>query len=209
MAKEGASSENYMGDEVPYRIALLVILVPIAAIGGYHRWRAASSGERISHREEGCLFAVVLRLAGLGLWLSVLAYLVFPASIQRTTMPLPSWLRWAGLGVGVLGVPLGYWTLVSLGKNLTDTVVVRKTANLVTSGPYRWVRHPFYVTAGVLVISVTLLTANWLIGLSGPVVLTLLVVRTAKEEQMLIDRFGDDYRHYMARTGRFMPRLWR
>jgi protein-S-isoprenylcysteine O-methyltransferase Ste14 len=39
-------------------------------------------------------------------------------------------------------------------------------------------------------------------------VLILLVVRTAKEEQMLIDRFGDDYRRYMVTTGRFFPRLW-
>jgi len=45
-------------------------------------------------------------------------------------------------------------------------------------------------------------------GLSGLVALTLLVVRTAKEEQMLIARFGDEYRQYMTRTGRFVPRLW-
>jgi len=111
------------------------------------------------------------------------------------------------LGLGLLGVFLGYWTLTSLGKNLTDTVVVRKTATLVTSGPYRWVRHPFYVAAAVLVFSVTLLTANWLIGLCGLAVLTLLVVRTTKEEQMLIARFGDDYRRYMSRTWRFVPRM--
>lgn len=90
-----------------------------------------------------------------------------------------------------------YWTLSSLGKNLTDTVVTRAEATLVTYGPYRWVRHPFYVTAGLLMASVTLLAANWLIGVSSLLVLVLLAVRTP-EEQLLIDRFGQQYRDYIA-----------
>ncbi len=102
-----------------------------------------------------------------------------------------------------------YWTLSSLGKNLTDTVVTRANAVLVTHGPYRWVRHPFYVTAALLMASVTLLTANWLIGLTSLVVLALLAIRTPKEEAMLIQRFGQQYREYMERTGRFIPRVAR
>ena len=78
-------------------------------------------------------------------------------------------------------------------------------ATLVTHGPYRWVRHPFYVTAALLMASVTLLTANWLIGISSVAVLALLAIRTPKEEQMLIKRFGQQYRDYMAKTGRFVP----
>ncbi len=93
-----------------------------------------------------------------------------------------------------------------MGKNLTDTVHVRADATLVTSGPYRWVRHPYYVSTALLIASVTLLTANWFIGLSGLVCLALLVLRTPKEEQKLIERFGDDYRRYMETTGRFLPR---
>jgi protein-S-isoprenylcysteine O-methyltransferase Ste14 len=102
-----------------------------------------------------------------------------------------------------------YWTLSTLGRNLTDTVVTRATATLVTHGPYRWVRHPFYVTAGLLMLSVTLLTANWMIGVSSLLVMALLAIRTPKEEQMLIERFGDEYRRYMAMTGRFVPRIQR
>jgi protein-S-isoprenylcysteine O-methyltransferase Ste14 len=63
------------------------------------------------------------------------------------------------------------------------------------------------VTAALLMASVTLLTANWLIGLTSLVVLILLAVRTPKEERMLIQRFGQEYRDYMATTGRFLPRL--
>jgi protein-S-isoprenylcysteine O-methyltransferase Ste14 len=187
---------------------LLGIFVPTAAIGFYHRWRAAS-GERISHKEEGYLFFAALRLAGICLWITTLAYLLNPALVRWAAMPLPDSLRWAGAFTGGLGVLLAFWTLTNLGKNLTDTVVVRKAATLVTHGPYRWVRHPFYVTAGLLMISVTLLAANWLIGLSGLLAMSLLVVRTDKEEQMLIERFGQEYQDYMVTTGRFIPRIGR
>jgi protein-S-isoprenylcysteine O-methyltransferase Ste14 len=184
-----------------------MVLTMVVAV--YHRLQAAAAGERISHKEEGCVFSAVLRLAGLCLWIAVFAYLLFPSSVEWAMLPLPAWVRWSGVGAGALCSLLMYWTLTTLGKNLTDTVVVRSQATLVTHGPYRWVRHPFYVTAALLMASVTVLTANWLIGVSSLVVLVLLAVRTPKEEQMLIERFGQQYRDYMARTGRFFPRMSR
>ena len=192
-------------NEIPFRIALVVVIVLTMAVTVYHRLQAAKSGERISHREEGYVFATVLRLAGLVLWVSTFGYLIFPAYFQWASIMLPTWLRWFGVVVGALCSLLMYWTLSSLGKNLTDTVVTRAEATLVTHGPYRFVRHPFYVTAALLMASVTLLTANWFIGVSGFVVLALLAIRTPKEEQKLVERFGQQYRDYMARTGRFFP----
>ncbi len=183
----------------------MAVIALTMAVTVYHRIQAASSGERISHKKEGYLFAAVLRLAGLGLWISTLGYLLFPASFSWASMPLPLWLRWSGVVSGFLCSLLLYWTLSSLGKNLTDTVVTRAEATLVTHGPYRWVRHPFYLTAALLMASVTLLTANWLIGVSSALVLVLLALRTPKEEQMLIERFGQQYRDYMEKTGRFVP----
>ena len=93
--------------------------------------------------------------------------------------PLPNWLRWFGVASGALCSLLMYWTLSSLGRNLTDTVVTRAEATLVTHGPYRWVRHPFYVTAALLMASVTLLTASWLIGLCSLIILALQMILQA------------------------------
>jgi protein-S-isoprenylcysteine O-methyltransferase Ste14 len=194
-----------MSSATPFRIALVAVIALTMAVTVYHRIQAASSGERISHKEEGYLFAAVLRLAGLGLWISTFGYLLFPANFSWASMPLPLWLRWSGVVSGLLCSPLMYWTLSSLGKNLTDTVVTRAEATLVTHGPYHGVRHPFYLTAALLMASVTLLTANWLIGVSSTPVLVLLALRTPKEEQMLIERFGQQYRDYMEKTGRFVP----
>lgn len=65
--------------------------------------------------------------------------------------------------------------------------------------------HPFYVTTALLMAYVTVLAENLLIGAGSLLVLGLLAVRTPKEEQMLIEKFGQQYRAYMAKTGRFFP----
>lgn len=122
-------------------------------------------------------------------------------------LPLPDAVRWSGAVLGLSGAGLMYWTMTSLGKNLTDTVAVRREAYLVTRGPYRWVRHPFYVTAAVLMASITLLSANALIGAAGLAVVALLAVRTPIEERKLLEQFGEPYREYRATTGAFFPRL--
>lgn len=196
-----------MISENPFRIAVVVVMVLTLAVTAYHRLQAAASGEKISRKDEGYLFAAVLRLSGLCLFIATLTYVISPASVQCASFPLPSWFRWVGIVTGMLCSFMMYWTLSSLGKNLTDTVVTRAEATLVTHGPYRWVRHPFYVTVALLMASVTVLAANWLIGAGSVLVLGLLAVRTPKEEQMLIERFGQQYRDYMAKTGRFVPRL--
>lgn len=197
-----------MQDESWFRLALVIVILISMAIGIPHRLKAAASGERISHKEEGYLFAATLRFAGLLLWISTLAYLLYPTSVAWASVPIPSWLRAFVVIVAIASTALFYWTLSSLGKNLTDTVVTRKDAVLVTHGPYRWVRHPFYVCAALLMASVTVLAANWQIGIGSVLVLTLLAIRTPKEERMLIQRFGDEYRRYMQLTVKFFPRFW-
>lgn len=179
-----------MPTENPFRIALVVVIVLTMAVTAYHRIQAARSGENISRREEGYLFATILRLAGLALWISTFGYLLFTAYFHWASIPLPTWLRWTGVVTGALCSLLMYWTLSSLGKNLTDTVVTRIQAHMVTRGPYRWVRHPFYVTAALLMLSVTLLSANWLIGVTSVAVLALLAIRTPKESRVAFRRHG-------------------
>jgi protein-S-isoprenylcysteine O-methyltransferase Ste14 len=183
----------------------LAIAVPI---GLYHRIKSQATGEKLARQQEGLFIMIALRLGGLLAWIALAAYLINPASMARTSVALPAWLRWLGAILGVFVVPpLLYWTFQSLGKNLTDTVVTRRVHTLVTRGPYHWVRHPFYDVGFLWMLALSLLTANWLMALLGTGVIALLVVRTRVEEQKLLERFGDEYRAYAGRTGKFLPRL--
>jgi protein-S-isoprenylcysteine O-methyltransferase Ste14 len=104
-------------------------------------------------------------------------------------------------------VGLLVWTFRCLGRNLTDTVVTRQEHRLVVDGPYRWIRHPFYDSAALLMLAICLIAANWVLFVIGIAVFCLLVIRTRTEEANLMARFGSSYRTYMERTGRFLPRI--
>ncbi len=195
-----------MNQDATFRAVLLVGFLLFIPIGLYHRLKSQASGEKLDRRQEGLFILATLRPLGLLLWLGFIAYMVNPAWMAWSSVPLPVWLRWTGAGVGAIAVGLLTWTLRSLGTNLTDTVVTRQAHTLVTHGPYRWVRHPFYDCAALLVLAISLMAANWFMFVIGAVVLALLVARTRTEEAKLLARFGDAYRTYMQGTGRFVPR---
>jgi protein-S-isoprenylcysteine O-methyltransferase Ste14 len=197
-----------VNDDHVFRLILILGLVAILPVGVYHRLKAATP-EKLDRKQEGLVLLVSIRLLGLAGMVGLLAFMIDPTWMAWASVPLPIWLRWAGVAFGVLGASLLTWTFRNLGKNITDTVVTRKEHSLVTTGPYRWVRHPFYVSFALLVLATSLVTANWFILVSLSVVLLLLVIRTNKEEEKLIERFGDEYRNYMEQTGRFWPRLVR
>jgi protein-S-isoprenylcysteine O-methyltransferase Ste14 len=190
-----------------FRAIAIALFALVVVTGMSHRIRAARSGDKISRREEGTPVMVALRLSGLVTWLAVLAYLANPEWMRWSALALPVWVRWLGVALVAASVPLVYWVFSSLGRNVTDTVAIRKEHALVTYGPYRWVRHPLYTTAAIFFLGFSLLSASWFIALMLVPTILLLAIRTPIEEAKLIERFGDDYRAYMQRTGRFIPRF--
>jgi protein-S-isoprenylcysteine O-methyltransferase Ste14 len=196
-----------MDQETTLRAVLGAGFVVVIAVTLYHRIKSWASKEALDRRQEGLFILATLRPAGLLLWLGVIAYLINPAWMAWSSLPLPIWLRWTGVAVYAAGTSLLTWTLRCLGVNLTDTVVTRQVHTLVTRGPYRWVRHPFYDAMALLTVAVALIAANWFILLTGTVVFALLAVRSWTEEANLLARFGDPYRAYKESTGRFVPRV--
>jgi protein-S-isoprenylcysteine O-methyltransferase Ste14 len=190
-----------------FRIIAAVIFITGITIGGYFRYQAEKSGERISWAAEGLAVMVLLRLAGLLGWLSLIVYLLNPAWMAWSAVPLPVWLRWFGVATATLSLPLMYWLFRSIGRNITQTVETRKEHQLVTTGPYRWVRHPLYSVGTLLFGSFALIAANWFMALATLLGFVMLWVRLPNEERYLLERFGDEYKEYMKRTGRFVPRL--
>lgn len=197
-----------MNDDV-FRAVLIagfVVLMPVLA---YHRLRSQATGETLDRRQEGWFILLTLRPIGLAHMAGLIAYMINPVRMTWAALPLPVWMRWAGIALGVCAGSLLVWTLVNLGRNLTDTVVTRRAHSLVTRGPYRWIRHPFYVSIALSVTANGLAAVNWFLLATGWLTVALLVVRTRKEEALLVARFGEAYRSYVERTGRFVPRLSR
>ena len=184
-------------------------MVAVLPFGIYHRVRARATGETLDRRQEGLFILLTLRPTVLAAMGGLLVFVVNPGWMAWSSVPLPVSLRWVGVGIGVGGGSLLVWTYRTLGTNITDTVVTRRHHVLVTTGPYRFVRHPFYTASGLGFLANGLATANWFIALMGGLAMMLHVVRTTTEEEHLVRRFGDAYGRYMKQTGRFFPRLAR
>lgn len=195
-----------MNPDAAFRMVLIVGCLAVVPIGLYHRLTSQATVEKLDRRQEGLFILATLRPVELMIWLGVIAYMVDPAWMAWSSVPLPAWLRWMGVGVYAIATALLTWTLLSPGTNLTDAVVTRREHTLVTRGPYRWVRHPFYDSTALMILAISLMAANWFLLLTGCVGLSLIVVRTRTEEEQLLARFGNAYRAYVLHTGRFVPR---
>lgn len=196
-----------MNHDQTFRVLLIVGFLITLPIAIYYRVKSQATREKLDRTQEGIFILATLRPAGAAFWFGAFAWMINPDWLVWSSMPLPVWLRSVGVGLFSIGLVLMVWTFRSLGPNLTDTVVTRQQHTLVLHGPYRWVRHPFYVAGGLLSLAISLIAANWFLLITGVVLFCLLVIRTRTEEENLVARFGAGYRTYMERTGRFFPRI--
>jgi protein-S-isoprenylcysteine O-methyltransferase Ste14 len=191
-----------------FRILAALILFTGMGISSYFRLKAdRDTGEKISRKVDGSFFMTIIRLGGLILWLSPLVYLINPAWMAWSKIGLPESVRWLGVGIGILCTFGIYWLFSSIGTGITPTSATRQQHQLVTKGPYRWVRHPLYTVGSSMFIAFGMMADNWFIALLGVLAFLGMAARTPKEEANLIEKFGDEYREYMKRTGRFFPKL--
>ena len=191
-----------------FRIFAAVILLTGMGISSYFRLKAdRESGEKISRKVDGTPMMTLIRLGGLILWLSPFIYLINPAWMAWSKIGLPESIRWLGVGLGALCTLGIYWLFSSIGSGITATSATRQQHTLVTSGPYRWVRHPLYTFGSSMFIAFGMMADNWFIALLGVLAFIAMAIRTPKEEANLVEKFGDEYRAYMKRTGRFLPKF--
>ena len=115
--------------------------------------------------------------------------------------------RSVGLALVVMGTAFNVWGRVHLGANWADHVRIYADQALVTRGPYRFVRHPLYASLLWMFYGASLAYLNPLAALETTLIfLPGMWYRSNLEEAALLERFGDAYRAYRARTGRFLPR---
>ena len=120
------------------------------------------------------------------------------------------WLlvRVVGFAVGLAGAVLLVWACVLLGRLMIHEAAVREDHALIESGPYRFVRHPVYTGYLALLLGSGIASLNVCLLLLWPVSLLGILIQAASEEQLLGDKFGQDYERYVGRTGQLVPRFW-
>lgn len=194
-------------EERVFRILVLMLLAAFALVWGTNLLRVGVSRGVVYSRQEGLGSAFFTRTLAIASFTGLVLYVGDPRSMAWSQLSAPTWMRLLGAPISATGVSLLWWVLSTLGRNFSMSLTT-EGHTLVTQGPYRWVRHPMY-TAFVLIFGgLFLLTANCFIGASaGFLYGAAMLIRTPREERLLIEAFGDEYRRYMERTGRFLPKL--
>jgi protein-S-isoprenylcysteine O-methyltransferase Ste14 len=167
---------------------------------------------KMHDKHEIPLLLRLRQIFGIPFYLGVLVWTFAPQFMEWSALTLPVSARWAGLTLGLFSIFVNAWSHKTLsqklGEDFDPALRLLPVPALVQEGPYAKLRHPIYLAFLLMQISVLLLTANWFIGLCGiAIILSVIAIRVPEEERILTEQFGDEYREYRKRTGRYLPKL--
>jgi protein-S-isoprenylcysteine O-methyltransferase Ste14 len=168
--------------------------------------RAAKLG--VARSAGGTRDRVLLVIAAAGQFIVPAIYLAtrWPAFAEYAMAPLQ-----VIVGTIVMAAALVMFRVThkQLGRNWSVTLATRRDHKLVTDGLYAWVRHPMYSSFLLLALGQLLLLPNWIVGPIGLVAVAILFFfRVGREEALMTETFGEEYRAYMRRTARIVPFLY-
>jgi protein-S-isoprenylcysteine O-methyltransferase Ste14 len=141
--------------------------------------------------------------------LSVFLFLYYlnPSWMRSISFPLPQAGICIGALLGLCGIALLIWVHVCLGKEWTAKLQLRKDHRLIQSGPYSRIRHPMYTALFAIYFSMGIVSSNYIILILLTTAILSIALRIPKEEELLIERFGEEYRTYKQKTGSLFPKL--
>ena len=184
-----------------YFIALVIETVIRAPINKMRRQEKMSE-QRFTDQEK-----ILLGLLLLG---GVIAPIIYAATdwLDFANYTLPAWAGWLGVLL-IAGAVFVFWRAhADLGLNWSPTLEIREKHELITRGIYGVLRHPMYASQWLVVIAQPLLLQNWIAGfLHLLVFIPFYFLRVKAEEQLMMERFGDQYRAYMQKVGAVFPKI--
>jgi len=183
-------------------LAATLVMVVIRAPHGRRSRRVKVAASHKTPLETGLLL-----LAWVGFFVPVI-WVVSPA-FSFAEYPLRSGPLVGGATCLVIGLWLFYRSHADLGTNWSVTLEVREQHQLITQGVYRRIRHPMYLALVLYSVGQALVIPNWVAGPANLIAFAiLLALRVRAEERMMLEKFGDEYAAYSARTARLIPGVW-
>ena len=187
-----------------FKIVYFIEFVLISIVRSTQTTKYRKLGTAIDRKS--LLDILLLALAGIGM-LVPLVY-VFSSLLDFANYQLPRWVGWLGAILFAVAIWLLWRSHVDLGRNWTPTLSIRDDHQLVTSGVFKHIRHPMYAAHLLWAVAQVLMLHNWIAGFSFLVVsIPQYLLRVNAEEQMMLEQFGEQYKNYMQRTGRIIPRF--
>lgn len=195
------------------------LLAALMAAAALSVWLLVSRWERPGRSAELRARLQPARLIGLGGDFAQVAPFFYPVVVVvAPAWAYRGWFNWsarydvavqvAGLVLWAFGMILLVWASAVLGRHMAINGVA-VDHQLVTRGPYAFVRHPVYESITLIAVGTAMVFRSYLVGGLAVVWIVQAVWWMQAEEKLLAsaDGFGDAYRAYVARSGRYLPRL--
>ena len=145
---------------------------------------------------------IITAIGGPGLVL----YLIAPPWWTWTHLPLGELTQWSGITLAIPPIFFLVWVHRHLDTQWSIALELREEHKLITSGPYKRIRHPMYLGIFVYTIGLMLISSDLLVLIFFAFSIWVNYIRIPDEERMMIDEFGDEYREYMKHSGKLFPR---
>jgi protein-S-isoprenylcysteine O-methyltransferase Ste14 len=125
----------------------------------------------------------------------------------RALFTPPPALGWAAAALTAIGIGFAVWARVYLGRNWSPRPAVKEHHELVTTGPYAYVRHPIYSGIMLAAFGTALTSSIFGIGMFIFISITF-ALRMNKEEKIMLELFPEQYPEYQKHTKRLVPFVW-
>lgn len=202
-----------MADELLFTILFSISFMAFWIVRGYYVRRTRNPSaprtreeRREAMKKEGWTGYALVLLTPLEL-IFIILYLWNPSWVPWTILPIPEILRWLGLMLILLSIPMAAWVHRTLGAHYSYALETKEVQKLITVGPYSRVRHPLYSVHNLFNLGMIFLTANLPLTVFALIGVPLVYARMKREEVMMIKQFGKDYEEYKQQTGRIFPKL--
>lgn len=114
-------------------------------------------------------------------------------------------IRYAGLTIYLIFSWMQVWSFKTLGDNYSQDIMIKKNHELVTTGPFKFIRHPQYVCQILLDLGATAATFSYLVGVFAILEIPIYIMRASFEDKLLAKYFAEKFSEYRKKSGFMIP----
>ena len=162
---------------------------------------------KTAEEEMGTGFKMVAAITTIIGAAGLILYILSPPWWTWTILPIGEWIQWLGIIIALVPIFFLIWVHQHLDKQWSIALELQEGHKLIKTGPYKYVRHPMYLGIFIYTSGLMMICLDVLVILFFSFSILVNYRRIPREEQMLIDEFGDEYLEYMKQSGRLFPKL--
>lgn len=129
----------------------------------------------------------------------------FPDPLNHRVIPHVEALAWSGALLCIVGLIFCIWARFTLGRNWSAVVTLKGGHELITSGPYAFVRHPIYTGLLTMFVATVIVFGHIAAMIAMPLVFVSFWIKLHHEETLMLNQFPNEYPAYQRRVKRLIP----